>query len=356
MKKALLLTCILVLNAQISLAQIVIQESALTSLIGTEQTTTSFTVTNSAALQAIIDASGASQTWDFAALTITDTLTITQNFIALPATLPGSGEAAFADADFAINVEADTGNVYVYQGIDGGNHVSYGTTIVADIDDDGTDDELTTTNSPPSVIDVFPIQYQDTWSDSTSLVFGGIFTSSIIITETVVDGWGTLVTPGGSQPALRINRSRRTYNPSVPGVEVINTQLTFVAASGVSATIVLDAAGALITAEYSEFGEDTGTDVERIDATVPTAFSLTQNYPNPFNPSTQIAFSLPEPSEVKLTVYSITGREIATLADGLHGAGTYEVSFDASQLASGLYLYKLETANFIQTRLMSFVK
>lgn len=356
MRNLILLAFFFVVTVQSSRGQITITESVFTDLYGTEQTITSFTLVNSAALQAIVDASGPNQTWDFSALPVMDSLTVTQQFIELPATLPGSGVSAFADADVAINVVTDTGSVYLYQGIDGGNHINYGSTIVGDIDGDGMDDEFTTVNAPPSVINEFPIQFQNTWSDSTSTTLGGVFASNIIITETEVDGWGTLITPVGSRPALRINHLRRTYNPAFPQLQIVNTQLTFVTNTGVSATILLDEGGSPVTAEYSRLGGDTGTDVERIDTAVPRSFSLTQNYPNPFNPSTHISFSLPEPSDVKLSVYSITGREIATLAEGLHGAGTYEVSFDASNLASGLYLYKLQTKGFVQTRLMSLVK
>lgn len=356
MKHFLLLASVFLITAQSSRGQITVSESVFTSFYGTEQTITSFTLENSAALQAIVNASGANQTWDFTGLTVTEMLTVTQSFIELPATVPGSSTAAFANADVAINVLADTGSVYLYQGVVGGSHINYGSTVLADIDDDGVDDEFSTVYSPPSVIDEFPIQYQNTWSDSTSTTIGGIVTSNIIITENEVDGWGMLVTPSGSMPALRINRLRRTYNPILPQLQIVNTQLTFVTATGVSATILLDESGEVVSAEYSSLGPGTGTDIERIDAAVPQTFALTQNYPNPFNPSTRITFSLPEASDVTLTVYSITGRQVATLARGLHASGTYEVMFDAGDLASGMYLYKLQTKDFVQTRLMSLVK
>lgn len=281
---------------------------------------------------------------------------VTQTFITLPATIPGSDVAAFADADVAISVVSDTASIYLYQGIEGGNHINYGSTIVGDIDDDGIDDEINTVYSPPSLIDAFPIEYQKTWSDSSSTNIGGVFINSIIITETEVDGWGTLVTPEGSSPALRIKRLRRNYSPLFPDLQFEDTQLTFVTMAGVSASILLDGSGEIISAEYGRLGGGTGTDIERIDTSVPQSYVLTQNYPNPFNPSTRITFSLPEASDVKLTVYSITGQEITTLAEGVHASGTYEVLFDARHLASGMYLYKLQTKDFVQTRLMSLLK
>ncbi|HCT51713.1 MAG TPA: glycoside hydrolase, partial [Balneola sp.] len=69
-----------------------------------------------------------------------------------------------------------------------------------------------------------------------------------------------------------------------------------------------------------------------------------QNYPNPFNPSTTISYTLDSSTNVSLSVYDITGRKVATLVNGRQTAGAQEVRFDASSLASGVYIYRLETA------------
>ena len=69
---------------------------------------------------------------------------------------------------------------------------------------------------------------------------------------------------------------------------------------------------------------------------------LNQNYPNPFNPSTKIGYSLPFNSNISLKVYEVLGNEVATLLDEYKEAGSYEISFEASSLASGLYLYVLK--------------
>jgi hypothetical protein len=73
----------------------------------------------------------------------------------------------------------------------------------------------------------------------------------------------------------------------------------------------------------------------------PTRVALHQNYPNPFNPSTTIRYSLPHSSVVRLTVFSTTGEQVAVLQDRVQEAGDHEVQFDASGLASGVYLYRL---------------
>jgi len=88
----------------------------------------------------------------------------------------------------------------------------------------------------------------------------------------------------------------------------------------------------------------------------PNNFSLNQNYPNPFNPSTSIEFQLPKESFVTLKIYNILGVEIATLLNEQKPAGVHKINFDASGLTSGLYIYKISTGSFEQTRKMMLLK
>jgi hypothetical protein len=93
---------------------------------------------------------------------------------------------------------------------------------------------------------------------------------------------------------------------------------------------------------------------------VPTEFSLMQNYPNPFNPETNIPFALPVRSNVKLSVYDLLGREVATLAEGTFEAGAHTVNWNASELSSGVYFYRLDAQgaqqNFNSTRKVVLMK
>lgn len=84
-------------------------------------------------------------------------------------------------------------------------------------------------------------------------------------------------------------------------------------------------------------------------ATIPTSFDLMQNYPNPFNPSTTIRYAIPEPVKVKLVVYNSVGQKVKELVNTEQEAGYYTVDFNASNLASGVYMIRLETAKFTKT-------
>ena len=90
--------------------------------------------------------------------------------------------------------------------------------------------------------------------------------------------------------------------------------------------------------------------------TVPSKFELMQNYPNPFNPSTSIEYSVPSNEYVLLKVYDLLGNEVNTLVNERQSAGNYEVNFDASNLASGIYFYRIQSGSFIQTKKLMLLK
>jgi hypothetical protein len=104
--------------------------------------------------------------------------------------------------------------------------------------------------------------------------------------------------------------------------------------------------------------DGTYTYSEEVNVTVeiPLEYSLEQNYPNPFNPSTTIKYSIPEEGFVKLAVYNMLGEEVSMIVNGIQKAGRYEVNFNASQLSSGVYIYRLETTNFTSSKKLMLMK
>lgn len=97
-------------------------------------------------------------------------------------------------------------------------------------------------------------------------------------------------------------------------------------------------------------------DEPRDGSTTPYVYSLSQNYPNPFNPNTVIKYSLADKNLVTVKIFDILGREVKSLINEVKDAGSYEVSFDASKLATGVYFYTIRSGNFTDTKKMLLVK
>lgn len=96
--------------------------------------------------------------------------------------------------------------------------------------------------------------------------------------------------------------------------------------------------------------------VESDSISIPDKFELSQNYPNPFNPSTIIRYQLPMAGHISLKVYDVLGNEVATLVNEDKPTGSYKAEFDASNLSSGIYFYKIQAENFIETKKMLLLK
>jgi len=117
----------------------------------------------------------------------------------------------------------------------------------------------------------------------------------------------------------------------------LSTNADFIVASGFYY-------GALLIVSVEDEGE------------MPLDFNLEQNYPNPFNPATTIKFSVKQREQVVLKVYDIIGNEVGTLINQPMEAGTYSVKFNASSLASGVYIYRISAGNFVSTKKMMLLK
>ena len=98
------------------------------------------------------------------------------------------------------------------------------------------------------------------------------------------------------------------------------------------------------------------TSIDSDLAALPGTFELKGNFPNPFNPTTNIQFAIPAASDVTLTVYDMLGRQVAVLVNGTLSAGTHTATFDASNLSSGTYMYRLQAGNFVETSKMMLIK
>ncbi len=93
-----------------------------------------------------------------------------------------------------------------------------------------------------------------------------------------------------------------------------------------------------------------------MDKISPNNYTLFQNYPNPFNPNTKIRYFIPEDGNVKITIYNILGQKVTELVNGNIKAGKYETEFNGSNFASGVYIYRIKTDNFVQSKKMILLK
>ncbi|MEQ9310796.1 MAG: T9SS type A sorting domain-containing protein [Balneolaceae bacterium] len=129
--------------------------------------------------------------------------------------------------------------------------------------------------------------------------------------------------------------------------ETITMKWTVVAFAGDSTKLAQDSNVITFTRKITVSNEE---------EVLPSSFKLEQNYPNPFNPTSTIQFSLPEASQVRLDVFTITGQLVATLVDNRLSSGQHSVTFDARNLASGIYIYRIVAGKFVQTKRMTLIK
>jgi hypothetical protein len=178
-------------------------------------------------------------------------------------------------------------------------------------------------------------------SGTTNELHGVSFTDAN--TGTVVGGWSAASYPGWLAVILHTTDGGATWtNVSLPTTNVLAAVCWTDANTG---TAVGENGTILRTANAGT----TGVEADRQRKT-PQDFLLGQNYPNPFNPTTTIRYALPYRSRVNLTVYNTLGQQVAIPIHAQQEAGSYEVKFDGSALASGVYFYRLQTGGFVDTK------
>jgi N-acetylneuraminic acid mutarotase len=165
---------------------------------------------------------------------------------------------------------------------------------------------------------------------------GGVSANRVARFNTQTNTWSTLGT--GSSNGV---------NNDVAALAVVGNEVfvggSFTSAGGIASTFI------------ARWNSGTSR-VEQLSPTAPKTFLLEQNYPNPFNPSTTIRYQLPVASEVKLEVYDVLGKKIATVVNERQSAGAYQVVWNASGLSSGTYFYRLQAGTFVETKKMIMVK
>lgn len=369
------ITLLQVLSSTVS-AQITLNESDFSSNIGTQYTVDLISYNEFASVIPLIEQSGEDQTWDLTQFAIQDSVygNGTIEFFSSFDGNPGADENPFSDANVMALAEFETTFdvngfefiidqiIYSYNSLSADGLLEFGN-IQAEASAPN-DPVVRIENTPAKTVFPFPLAFGTSWNYNytSEVIQEGSGTSSTdysVVSE--VDGWGDVVIGNTTIPALRVMSSETT---EIAGLEYTSVTVIFLDENGfefanLSADSSLsgegyfpDSANLQITA-YSQINAVSAETTHDI----PQSIRLNQNFPNPFNPATQISYQLDSPTEVSLTIYSLTGQKVQTLVSGeFKQAGEYNVPFDAGNLASGIYIYRLRAGDQMFTRTMTLLR
>lgn len=359
-------------------AQFTLTESSYTSLLNTRTDVNVVSYSEPDPIISIIDQSGENQTWDLTVFASEDSIISTGSvefFNSFDSKL-GADFDHFSDANVMAQAEFQTffeenGStveinqiIYSYSGLTSSGLTEYGT-VSANASSPNTA-EIITRNTPAQTAYPFPLSYETSWNYTytSEITQSSGFTSSNNYSVTsVVDGYGDVVIGDVSIPVIRVRESEKT---DFSGLEFTTVSVRFIDENGfelANASVDID-----IFSQSDEYerasaniqlilSDDQVSVSSETSPDIPSSVKLDQNYPNPFNPTTQISYQLASPSEVSLTIYSLTGQKVRTLLNNeFKQAGEYSVPFDAGTLASGIYIYRLRAGDQMFTRKMTLLK
>ncbi|MBX2989704.1 MAG: T9SS type A sorting domain-containing protein [Bacteroidetes bacterium] len=300
---------------------------------------------------------GANKSWNFAGLTSS----------ALPETIRYVNAAAtpyvqqFPNASLASVIDDGGFITYAYFSTASSKLTFYGS----------AGEEFIIQYDDPELQMSTPLHFNDQYSDEFRGVMNGegfsVRTTGSL--NVINDSYGMLVLPGGaSMQAARVKFVRQNFDTTfVNGIPLMTSSLTITSYEWFSASAKFPV---LQIAYYVHVTNGSTTRIKKVDyhPVAPTSvderkkdgvaatFRLDQNFPNPFNPATTIGFQLPQSGKVSLKVYTLLGQEVATLLDEELGNGIYAIPFDAGNLASGTYVYRLQVGDAVQTKKLTLLK
>ncbi len=350
----LIICCIPVL----SFAQITITSADALGLIGKTQVTIE---DERFSIPVNVGMPGANQVWDFRSMVVQDTVLAKLEFLSPaqtayadsfpqanwvehitdPNAVPDSSFETFIFAEVTNSIFRGIGSVSIFTQA----NPPFDTTTFANANESGTP---------------LPLNFNDSWveftNDTTYLApDSSFYIVSIDTTMSQVDAWGTVKLDIGDFECLRIRDDVKEISKTIINGMVISSSTdVYISYDWVSKNdfVVANIQSQLgntdpLFTDATGYGHLVSTGVVGIehqngDAAVPNGFALSQNYPNPFNPSTTISFELPVETDISLDVFDVTGKHVATLISDRLNAGSHQVAFDAENLPSGLYFYRLE--------------
>ena len=206
---------------------------------------------------------------------------------------------------------------------------------------------------PYQIMGKFPITYGYSFSQSLT-AYDTVFSSSGTVDSsysfnvnniTTVDGYGTLKINGSQVECLRLKLDHTSLG---------DKEFIYMTREGIFIDIMVPStqpdSGAVEINHMTVLISSSFTDVKDIKTETPAEYSLSQNYPNPFNPATTISYQIPSYNHVTIKVYDMLGKELQTIVDENKPQGNFNVTFNAGSLTSGIYFYRMQAGNFIDTK------
>ncbi len=294
----------------------------------------------------ILNASGPNQTYDFTPYTYNSPLGVSTDIYSSAAGTPGENDTYLNQANYVTRTPFGDNNSFSYAILNESGYFFIGS--VFEQNQNGNTTLIVSHNEPGDITHQYPLTYQTSWTETVNFTseFAGTLSTATITNVEVVDGWGTLVTPLGSEPVLRL---KKNHVVETNGVVTTTIAYIFITASGLSANIITDEQGNVpsLGASYSMGSSGTGTSIDDIPS---QTFALFENYPNPFSTSSTITYQLDVPGRAILRIFDLTGREVITLVDALLPAGSYRQEVTTAKMSSGVYIYQLQVDGAMASR------
>ncbi|HEY4613247.1 MAG TPA: T9SS type A sorting domain-containing protein [Bacteroidota bacterium] len=338
-------------------SQITITSTDFLKNLNVPVTTISYQSSDTLGLNALISATGENKTWNVAgkAFTATDTTTVTL----LTKSTSGAPQQTYSTLSSATVVNRQrTADKPLFTFWSFFSYTTSGLFWHGYVEDSAGVAMSRQVNSPSQRLQNFPTSYLGAWSWSVSTMATTFRPSgdvSVGLNESgndLVDASGTVSTPEGNFPCLRIKRKTNLlfgfFTLTSYSYEFVDQNRTY---ARIDAD---DVGGAPVPRSVTYFRQTSG--VSTVAASVQDDFQLLQNYPNPFNPTTRIEFLLPRQEFVTLTVYNTLGQEVAVLVQGWRPAGRHSAVFDAHNLTSGIYFCHLQAGKNIDTKKLLLMK
>ncbi len=304
--------------------------------------------------------SSAAQTWTTPAVTFEDTSRLDN---VSPSSTPYNND--FPGSTYAQEESVSEGPVtiayYAYYKLSNDSLLIIGSVQHETGSYGGTTLDTTIMSHKVQLAFVVPIQLGQTTTTAADTIYDVVNDIDVNSGSESYDAYGTITLPIGQFSALRVTGTTVTkvYLSGTLSNTSTTYSISWLTESGNQLELVVDTLGSGSVRVHNvslTYVNATPATLVKALPNVPASFTLSQNYPNPFNPSTQIQFSVPQAGFVTLKVYDMLGREVATLVRQELAPSSYTITWNASNAASGVYLYKLDAGNYSVTKKMVLMK